>query len=75
MKISSGTSRLNIWRNTNKIVHLTGVDANGDGKEDDIVSSNLFIGSPLVITPFIITDQGHIYQLKKHRCQDFMLVA
>jgi len=32
--------------NRNKIVHLLG-DRNGDGKEDDIVSSNLFIGRSL----------------------------
>src|SRR6187397_2404262 len=32
--------------NSNKVTHLLG-DRNGDGKEDDIVSSNLFIGKPL----------------------------
>ena len=32
--------------NRNKVTHLLG-DRNGDGKEDDIVSSNLFIGKSL----------------------------
>ncbi len=32
--------------NRNKVTHLLG-DKNGDGKEDDIVSSNLFIGKSL----------------------------
>ncbi len=35
---------LNFSRNTNKILKLVGLDANGDGREDDLVASNLFIG-------------------------------
>jgi TonB-dependent starch-binding outer membrane protein SusC len=42
--------------NRNKVVHLLG-DRNGDGKEDDIVSSNLFIGRPL----------GTVYDYKVER--------
>jgi TonB-linked SusC/RagA family outer membrane protein len=38
------TSTLNVSRNTNKIVELLGQDNNGDGKEDDLIASNLFIG-------------------------------
>ncbi len=34
---------LNLWKNNNKIVHLTGQDVNQDGKEDDLVGSGLFI--------------------------------
>lgn len=34
----------NISSNTNKILSLLGKDADGDGKEDDLVASNLFIG-------------------------------
>jgi TonB-linked SusC/RagA family outer membrane protein len=41
------SSTLNFWKNTNKIVSLTGVDANGDGIEDDLVSSGLFIGKSI----------------------------
>lgn len=37
----------NFWLNRNKIITLTGRDANGDGKEDDLIASNLFIGRPL----------------------------
>lgn len=34
----------NISANRNKIVTLLGKDKNGDGKEDDLIASNLFIG-------------------------------
>jgi hypothetical protein len=33
--------------NRNKIVSLTGVDANGDGKEDDDIGNRWFIGKPI----------------------------
>ena len=35
------------WRNRNKIVHLDGSDSNGDGKEDDDIGNNWFIGEPI----------------------------
>jgi TonB-linked SusC/RagA family outer membrane protein len=38
---------VNFSRNTNKIVHLLGVDANGDGKDDDLIASGLFIGQSI----------------------------
>jgi TonB-linked SusC/RagA family outer membrane protein len=41
------SSTFNISGNRNKIVRLVGLDANGDGKEDDLVSSNLFIGKSI----------------------------
>jgi TonB-dependent starch-binding outer membrane protein SusC len=41
------SSTLNFSTNTNKIVSLTGVDADGDGVEDDLISSNLFIGKSI----------------------------
>ena len=41
------SSTFNFWANTNKIVTLTGIDANGDGIEDDLVSSGLFIGKSI----------------------------
>ncbi len=41
------SSTLNFSQNKNKIVTLTGVDADKDGKEDDLISSNLFIGKPI----------------------------
>jgi TonB-linked SusC/RagA family outer membrane protein len=37
---------VNFTTNANKIVKLTGADANNDGKEDDMVASGLFIGEP-----------------------------
>ena len=41
------SSTLNFSTNQNKIITLTGVDADKDGKEDDLISSNLFIGRPI----------------------------
>jgi TonB-linked SusC/RagA family outer membrane protein len=41
------TTSFNFWKNTNKIISLTGVDANKDGVEDDLIASNLFVGKPL----------------------------
>ncbi len=38
---------VNFSTNKNKIVKLLGEDLNGDGKEDDLVSSNLFIGESI----------------------------
>ncbi|MFY9153192.1 MAG: TonB-dependent receptor [Prolixibacteraceae bacterium] len=40
-------TELTYWRNRNKLMHLDGSDANGDGIEDDNIPSNLFIGKPL----------------------------
>ncbi len=37
----------NFSRNRNKIVSIIGDDKDGDGKEDDLVASSLFIGQPL----------------------------
>ena len=37
----------NFSTNKNEIKSLTGIDANGDGKEDDLVSSGLFIGKSI----------------------------
>ncbi|MDR3132715.1 MAG: SusC/RagA family TonB-linked outer membrane protein [Prevotellaceae bacterium] len=33
--------------NNNKVLTIIGQDADGDGKEDDIISSDIFIGEPL----------------------------
>ncbi len=38
---------VNFSANTNKIVHLFGDDTNNDGKEDDLISSGLFIGKSI----------------------------
>ena len=51
----------NFWTNTNEIKSLTGVDANGDGKEDDLVSSGLFIGKS--ISAIFDYQADGIYQL------------
>lgn len=40
-------SGVSFWLNRNKIVHLTGLDVNKDGIEDDDVSNSLFIGKSL----------------------------
>ncbi len=41
------TSTFNISHNSNKIKSLTGKDSNGDGVEDDMTASSLFIGQSL----------------------------
>jgi TonB-linked SusC/RagA family outer membrane protein len=41
------TTTFNISHNSNEIKSLTGIDADGDGKEDDMVASSLFIGESL----------------------------
>ena len=41
------TSSFTFSRNRNKLKKLLGIDNNGDGKEDDLVSEGLFIGKPL----------------------------
>jgi hypothetical protein len=39
---------ITFWKNKDKLVHLYGEDKNGDGKEDDDISSSLFIGKSLL---------------------------
>ncbi|MCU7550084.1 TonB-dependent receptor [Chitinophagaceae bacterium LB-8] len=41
------SATLNFSTNKNKIITLTGVDANGDGKEDDLIADSLFIGKSI----------------------------
>lgn len=41
------SARVVFSTNVNKIVTLTGQDANGDGVEDDLISSGLFIGKSI----------------------------
>ena len=57
----SWSATYNFWTNKNKIITLTGIDANGDGKEDDLVSDGLFIGKP--IGTIYNYQAGSIYQL------------
>lgn len=38
---------LNFWMNRNKVVALTGVDADGNGVEDDDLGNRWFIGRPI----------------------------
>jgi TonB-dependent starch-binding outer membrane protein SusC len=61
----------NVWANRNKIKSLTGVDANGDGKEDDLVSSGLFIGRP--IGAIFDYQRGNIYGLADTRLPGFQI--
>lgn len=37
----------NFSLNRNKVKTILGIDANGDGKEDDLIASNIFINQPL----------------------------
>ncbi|MBU1821908.1 MAG: TonB-dependent receptor, partial [Bacteroidetes bacterium] len=67
------TSMLNFSTNRNKIIKLTGVDADGDGKEDDLISSNLFIGRPISTVYNYQTDG--IYQLADERLPSFPVGA
>ncbi|MCD8041738.1 MAG: TonB-dependent receptor [Tannerellaceae bacterium] len=49
------STTFNISSNSNKIISLLGKDSNGDGKEDDLIASNLFIGeSTTAIYGYII---------------------
>ncbi|MDT0642787.1 TonB-dependent receptor [Zunongwangia sp. F363] len=57
----SWTSTINFSTNKNKILELTGRDSDGDGVEDDLISSNLFIGESLG-TIYAYQTKG-IYQL------------
>lgn len=54
------TSSLALSYNKNKIVHLYNTDLDGDGKEDDDLSNNWFIGQP--ITSFYDYVFDGIYQ-------------
>jgi len=51
----------NISTNSNKIISLTGIDSNNDGKEDDMAANNLFIGKALSSVYDYIVDG--IYQI------------
>lgn len=46
-KAFAWTATLNFSTNKNKIISLTGQDANKDGVEDDLISSGLFIGKSI----------------------------
>jgi TonB-linked SusC/RagA family outer membrane protein len=63
------SSTLNFSTNKNKIITLTGVDANGDGKEDDLVASGLFIDKSIG-TIYDYQADG-IYQLTDTRLPGF----
>lgn len=41
------SSAITFWKNNNKLKHLYGEDKNGDGKEDDDIANNFFIGKSL----------------------------
>lgn len=54
----------NFWTNKNEVVKLTGIDANGDGREDDVVetgSGGLFIGK--AVGTIFDYEKGTIYQV------------
>ncbi len=55
------SATFNFSTNRNRIVSLTGIDSDGDGKEDDLISDNLFIGRSIGTIYHYQTDG--IYQL------------
>ncbi|QCR25215.1 SusC/RagA family TonB-linked outer membrane protein [Pontibacter sp. SGAir0037] len=55
------STTFNFSRNTNKIITLLGTDADGDGVEDDLIASGLWIGRSLG-TQFTYVTDG-IYQI------------
>ena len=59
----------NLWANRNKIVTITGQDLNKDGKEDDLISSGLFIGKSRNAIYHYQTDG--IYQIGDTRIAGF----
>lgn len=63
------SATFNISTNKNRIISLTGVDANKDGKEDDLVSSGLFIGKS--ISTIYDYQLNGIYQLNDTRIPGF----
>ena len=60
---------VNFTRNRNKVVTILGEDKNGDGIEDDLVASGLFIGKPIG-TIYDYNTQG-IYQLADEKLAGF----
>ncbi len=60
---------LNFSRNRNKVVTILGEDKNGDGVEDDLIASSLFIGKPIG-TIFDYKTTG-IYQLADEKLVGF----
>jgi hypothetical protein len=50
---------INFSRNVNEIVKLIGLDADGDGNEDDLIASNLFIGESIGTVYGYKTDGMH----------------
>jgi len=63
------SATFNFSTNKNTIISLTGVDANKDGKEDDLVSSGLFIGKS--INAIYDYKLDGIYQLNDTRIPGF----
>lgn len=45
-KIFGWDITVNFSQNRNKVISILGIDHDGDGKEDDLVSSKIFIGHP-----------------------------
>jgi TonB-dependent starch-binding outer membrane protein SusC len=63
------SATVNFATNKNKIVTLTGQDLNGDGKEDDLISSNRFIGKSIGAVYHYQTDG--VYDLDDTRIPGF----
>lgn len=65
----SWSATVNFATNKNKIVTLTGQDLNKDGKEDDLISSNLFVGKSIGTIYHYKTDG--VYDLDDPRISGF----
>lgn len=63
------TSTVNFSLNKNKVVSVLGIDGNGDGIEDDLVQSGLFIGRP--ISQLFDYQRNGIYNLTEPRLPGF----
>lgn len=62
---------LNFSRNRNEVVSILGIDADGDGNEDDLVSSKIFIGHPYgVAYDFNITGMWQLEDYEAERIPD-----
>ncbi|HPG12690.1 MAG TPA: SusC/RagA family TonB-linked outer membrane protein, partial [Chitinophagaceae bacterium] len=55
------SASFNFWTNKNEIKTLIGLDSDGDGKEDDLIASGLFIGQS--IQTIYDYQAGPIYQI------------
>ncbi|MGJ7033291.1 TonB-dependent receptor [Niabella hirudinis] len=55
------STSVNFSLNRNEVVSILGIDANGDGKEDDLIASKIFMGKPFgVVYDYNITGMWQV---------------